>query len=760
MKLIFRVSLLFISCYTAIAQNSISGNIVDTKNNPLIGVEIYAAELHKGTVTDINGNYTLKNLPNGKVKITFSYLGYQTQNKVIEFTSKNQQLNITLQESVFTIDEVIISTPFNKLQSENVMKVERLTAASLKKTGAPTLIAGLEKIAGVSQIATGTSIGKPVIRGLSGNRVLVYAQGVRLENQQFGDEHGLGLNDEGIESAEVIKGPASLLYGSDALGGVLYLNPEKFALTNNTKTTFSQKLFSNTYGSNTSIGYKTSSDTWKFLTRVSRNYHADYKTPNNKRITNTRFRENDFKVGLGYNSAKYSNELRYNFNQSKLGITEGIEAQNKYTIPLEPYQQINNHILSLHNHFYFENSKLDIDLGYIYNDRSEFEEHHDEHHDDDDDDDHEEEHEEEHEEGAALQMKLKTFNYNVKYHLPSNNDGIERILGIQGMSQTNTNLGEEILIPNAKINDLGVFYTLNKQWDTSSIQGGIRFDTRSLNTEKHLVAHEDEVHVFNPLQKDYLSFTASLGYKFELIKSVTTRLNVASGFRAPNLAELASNGVHHGTNRFEIGNPDLDTEKNIQFDVSLEYKTDHIELFGNAFYNKLNDYIYLSPTGEVEDGAPVFNYIQNNAKLYGGEFGFHLHPHPIDWLHLESSFEMVIGKQHNGAYLPLIPANTFKNTLRTEFEVNDWLKNGYTNITVTSTMKQSNVSSFETTTNGYNLVSIGLGGDIKFKSVRFSTSFSVTNLFDTKYIHHLSRLKSDNLLNAGRNIVLGLNFTL
>jgi len=315
-----------------------------------------------------------------------------------------------------------------------------------------------------------------------------------------------------------------------------------------------------------------------------------------------------------------------------------------------------------------------------------------------------------------------------------------------------------LLIPNAKVNDLGLFYTIHKQFKSSSLQAGIRFDTRQLQTEKHIVVHGADTHVFNPLDKNYTSFTASLGYKFTLFDKITTRINTASGFRAPNLAELTSKGVHHGTNRFEVGNADLDTEKNIQLDVSLEYKTDHIEFFGNGFYNQLNDYIFLAPTGAIEDGTPVFKYTQHNAKLYGGEFGFHLHPHPIDWLHLESSFEMVVGKQQNGDYLPLIPANTFKNTLRTEFKINDWLKNGYTNLTVTSTLSQKNVGIFETASDGYHLVSLGFGGDIELNSLKFNTTFSVNNLIDTKYIHHLSRLKSDGILNAGRNIVLGVSF--
>jgi iron complex outermembrane recepter protein len=744
MKVAFKI-LFLLSCVSTLAQNNLSGIITNINKEPLVGVEVYTTEFHKGTVTDENGKYQLKNLPNGKVKISFSFIGFQTESKEVVFNSKSITLDIVLFESVFTIDEVIISTPFNKLQSENVMKVERLTSLALKRTGAPTLIAALESVSGVSQISTGTSIGKPVIRGLSGNRVLVYAQGVRLENQQFGDEHGLGLNDGGIESAEVIKGPASLLYGSDALGGVLYLNPEKFSSINKTNATLSQQFYSNTLGSNTSVGFKTSSETWKYLARLNVNTHSDYKTPNKERVTNTRFQENDFKFGLGYNSDNYSNEFRYNYNHSVLGLTEGIGEQNSSTTPEEPYQKIENQIFSLHNHFFFENSKLDVDLGYIFNDRNEFEEH-----------DPSEEHHEEEE--PALRLKLKTFNYNLKYSLPTSKNGFESILGIQGMHQTNKNFGEELLIPNAKINDIGVFFTGNKKLENSTIQAGIRFDSRSLQTEKHIVEHDGDIHVFAPLNNNYTSFTASLGYKFQLFEKITTRINAASGFRAPNLAELTSNGIHHGTNRFELGNSNLENEKNIQLDLSLEYKTDHIELFGNGFYNHLNDYIYLYPTGSIEDGAPVYKYTQHNAKLYGGEFGFHYHPHPIDWLHLESSFEMVIGKQQNGDYLPLIPANTFKNTFRTEFEINNWLMNGYSSLTVTSTMNQSNVSGFETSTNGYHLVSFGFGGDVELNSLKFNTSFSVTNLFDATYIHHLSRLKSDGILNAGRNIVMGVSF--
>jgi iron complex outermembrane receptor protein len=136
-----------------------------------------------------------------------------------------------------------------------------------------------------------------------------------------------------------------------------------------------------------------------------------------------------------------------------------------------------------------------------------------------------------------------------------------------------------------------------------------------------------------------------LGYKMDLADDLI-RLNLASGFRAPNLAELTSNGVHEGTNRYEIGNSDLKTEQNVQSDINLEYNNSHFEFFVNGFY--INNYIYTSPTGRIQDNNDVFSYIQNNAKLYGGEIGLHFHPHPLDWLHYETSFETVTGKKQNG----------------------------------------------------------------------------------------------------------------
>ena len=426
----------------ASAQNKISGTITDKNNKIIPNTIVSIPDIHKETITDENGKYVLTNLPKGNFKIVFSIIGYTSQTITTVLSDNEVELNIALEESVTHMDEVIVSTIFNKLQSQNVMKVEHETLKSLQQKGTATLIEGLATIPGVSQVSTGTSIGKPVIRGLGGNRVLVYSQGVRLENQQFGEEHGLGLNDAGIESVEIIKGPASLLYGSDALGGVLYFNPEKFAKTNEFKSDFSQRFFSNTLGSNTSVGVKTSSEKWKFLARGSYNTHSDYQIADGDRVTNTRYNETDFKAGIGYNNSSFSSVLRYNFNKLDLGIPEnGIAEQSTSKNTQYPSQGVDNHILSLHNTLFFKKSKLDADLGYIFNDRSEFED----------------------SDVAVLHMKLRTLNYDVKYYLPKTGK-IETIIGTQGMYQTNTNFGEELLIPDAVTNDFGIFGTSNYEW--------------------------------------------------------------------------------------------------------------------------------------------------------------------------------------------------------------------------------------------------------------------------------------------------------
>lgn len=733
MKNILCLLAVFLLYTAANAQNSLIGKITSKENNQPVPATVYIPQLEKGAAADFDGNYKLNNIPDGNYNVVFSSLGYATISKKINF-SNNQNVteNLQLEESAVEMEEVIVSTPFHKLQSDNVMKVERISTESLNSSGAVTLAEGIKNIAGVDLISTGTGIGKPVIRGLSSNRVLTYTQGVRLENQQFGDEHGLGINEAGIESVEVIKGPASLLYGSDALGGVLYLNPEKFAISGETHGDLSSTYFSNTLGTSTNLGIKTSGEKLNFLARGSYSAFSDYKTGADYRVTNSRFNEKDLKTGLQYLETKFKSTLRYNYNRSSIGIAEEVGEQT-HSKDLElPFQKVDNHILSFDNTVFFNNSSLDVKAGYLFNDRREFE----------DDPS-----------TAALRLKLNTFNYDVKYNLPQLGK-FETIIGLQGMFQNNKNEGEEILIPDANTTDIGLLATSHYHLEKVDLQAGIRFDSRKIESEAARNPLDED---FIPaLNKTFTSFTAALGAKVDLFEKFSTRVNLASGFRAPNLAELTSNGVHEGTNRYEKGNAELTNEQNFQTDLSFEYRNEHVEFFANGFYNAVNDYIFISPTNETIDDAQVYDYIQDDAALYGGEFGFHLHPHPLDWLHLESSFETVTGKLNNDDYLPLIPANSLRNTFRLELNDSKTRRNSFAFITLENTFDQKNVSNFETRTDGYSLLSAGVESSFQLQKVMLKLGVNGTNLTDKEYISHLSRFKPDGIFNIGRSINVNL----
>lgn len=732
------IGLLLATCVSlnTTAQSTLSGTVTNQDGTPILAT-VYLPALENGAATDLDGNYSITQIPNGTYNVIYSSLGYATQSVRLAFQDDQSIIHkVILLESAVEMEEVILSTPFHKLQSDNVMKVERITTESLTTGGAINLSQGISNIAGVSTISTGTGIGKPVIRGLSSNRVLTYAQGVRLENQQFGDEHGLGISAAGVESVEVIKGPASLLYGSDALGGVLYINPELFADSGEFTADAATSYFSNTRGTMSTLGLKSSGEKFKFLLRAAYSSHADYQTGETMRVTNSRYNDYDIKSGLRFQNSIWKTTLRYNYNRSNIGIPEEIGEQTTSRDLLLPFQEIDNHILSWANTIFLRNSSLDMKLGYTFNDRREFEDSPNE---------------------AALRLKLNTFSYDLKYNLPDLGK-FETIVGVQGMFQKNKNFGEEILIPNAEKVDFGIFATSHYHLEKVDLQGGLRLDTRSITTE---VARDPMEFNFIPsLDRNFTSFNAALGAKVDITNNLLARLNLASGFRAPNLAELTSNGVHEGTNRYEIGNAELDSEQNIQTDLSLEFRNEHFEIFANGFYNTVNNYIFLTPTGEVLEDNFVFNYVQNDAALYGGEFGFHIHPHPLDWLHLESSFETVVGELKNGGDLSLIPANNLRSTLHFDLKEGQLLKENSAFLTLQNTFDQNRVSDFETTSQGYNLLSVGVKTLLDWDKISCQIVFNVNNLTNETYVPHLSRLKVDDIAGIGRNYSVRLKIDL
>lgn len=730
------ILLLMLMSYSVVtfAQNAVFGTLKSENKQPIINAKITVYESNSYTFSNQNGDFLLTNVPVGTCTLLFEKEGFELKSETFHLAvNENKKVEITLQAHAHHIDEVLVSSVFNKTQKENVMKIDHLTLKNIQNQGVVSLSEALTSNPGVSQVATGNSIGKPVIRGLSGNRVLTYAQGIRLENQQFGEEHGLGLNANGLESVEIIKGPASLLYGSDAMGGVLYFNPEKYTMSGKTNGEFNQIFHSNTQGSNTSFGVKSSSDTFKFLWQNNYTTHADYKIPNGESVVNTRFIEKDIKLGTAYETSKYTADLRYNYNGLNTGLPEQDLVEAQFRTPLFPNQRIDNHIVSLNQKVFFSKSRLESTIGYVFNARKEIES----------------------ADEVALNMKLKTFNYNFRYYLPTYGK-LETIIGLQGLQQKNTNYGTERLIPDAVMTDIGFFATTQLNLSKNTLQLGLRYDQRKVNALRFGI--EGEEGFFPSINRNFSSFNAAFGVKSKWNAALVLRINVATGFRAPNLAELTSNGVHEGSNRYEIGNGALKNEQNIQLDLNVDYTKEHFDFFVNGFYNRIANYIFIQPTAAEIDGNVVYKYTQNNAALFGGEMGIHLHPHPLDWLHITSSYEMVIGQQKGNLNLPLLPANVLKNNFKASFNINSTFKNAYVYVQANYTLAQNRIGSFETPTANYLLLGSGIGTDVHWNKLNFKLFVSGTNLLNKAYIAHLSRLKSEGILNMGRNIVLGLKF--
>lgn len=720
--------------YDSHAQNLIKGKITDQDNLPLTGATIFLPELNKGTMADNNGFYKLSGLPSGKVKIQFSYIGYTNKIETIILQNPETELNVTLEATTIRTEEIVVTGGYSSTQHENAIKIEALKLDYSDTRPTPNFTDIITKIPGVSMISKGSGVSKPVIRGLSMNDILILNNGVRFENYQYSDHHPLGIDEFGIEDVEVIKGPSSLLYGSDAIGGVINFIKEKPAPIGTVEGDYNLQLFSNTLGIINNFGLKGSSQHLFGGIRFGQKSNSDFLQGGGDFVPNTRFKEYSIKLNTGITGKSGTFRLFYDYGRQNLGLAEeeAVESITKRGRNLEIfYQQFNTHLLTSQNKLYLGSMKLDINSAYQNTELIHFGE----------------------PDAYEIQMRLATLTYDAKLYLPSDKNS-EYIVGYQGMYQNNLNLNDrEIkLLPDASIVNNSVFFLLQKTlFDRLKLQTGLRFDDRSISTIA--LGDEGQPDYREALYNKYSSFSGSLGATYSVNEELLLRSNIASAYRTPNLAELTSNGQHE--TRYEIGDKNLVPEKSYEIDLSMHYHKDNLTIDLAGFYNNINNYIFISPTGDTTyTGLHIYEYEQNNSFLSGGEAGIHFHPENMKWLHLLTTFSAVTGKQKSGSYLPYIPAKKIYFEFRAEKEALAFLHQPFLMITSTSVFKQGNPAPEETPTNGYTLMDIVIGGQVKVKDQYISVSLGATNIFDKLYIDHLSTLKEVGFFNPGRNLTL------
>ena len=643
----------------------------------------------------------------------------------------------------------------------------------LRATASTNVIDAISHQPGVSQLTTGGSISKPIIRGLGYNRVVVMSEGVRQEGQQWGDEHGVEVDGNSVNSVEILKGPASLMYGSDAMAGVVILHQQPTLADGEMKANVTSEYQTNNglFGYHLQMAGNQKGFVWD--AGWSQKMAHAYKNIYDGYVPGSQFREQAGRLMLGVNKGWGHSRLTWTAYHLTPGIVEGErDAQtgelehedgwtgHQYSKSL-PFQQVKHYKLVWDNSLNLSSGYLKALIGYQQNRRQEFEESMDDY---------------------ELYFKLHTLTYDLRY-VTNEFDGWKLSTGIGGMYQKSGNEGEEYLIPDYRLFDFGLYATATKQLgDRWTLNGGVRYDHRHLHGYELM---EDDELRFTDFSRHFNGLTGSIGAVLNVSDNLNLKMNIARGFRTPNMSELASNGVHEGSVRYELGNQQLKSEYSLQVDLGLDFTSRYVSAQLALFANRINNYIFTHRVAEEkEEGYLTYAYTQGDARLLGFEAGVDFHP--IHSVHFSNAFSYVDAQlMHATAdtkYLPFTPAPKWSSELKWELSHHSHptiahhhttdaahrslLNNLYIAAGLDCYLRQSHIyraDDTETETPGYALLSLSAGSDIQWHGKKLAELYvTADNLLDKAYQNHLSRLKyaDENAVTGRRGVYnMGRNIT-
>ena len=650
--------------------------------------------------------------------------------------------------------------------------VSIVTPQVLKATASTNIIDAIARQPGVSQLTTGGSISKPIIRGLGYNRVVVMSEGVRQEGQQWGDEHGVEVDGSSVNSVEILKGPASLMYGSDAMAGVVILHAQPTLAEGEMRASVSTEYQTNNglFGYNLSMSGNQQGFVWD--ARFSQKLAHAYKNEYDGYVPGSQFRERAGRLMLGVNKGWGHSRLTATAYHLTPGIVEG--ERDPETGELEcstdniktygkalPFQQVKHYKAVWDNSLNLSKGYLKAIIGYQQNRRQEFEESMDDY---------------------ELYFKLHTLIYDLRY-VTNEFDGWKLSTGIGGMYQKSVNEGEQYLIPDYRLFDFGLYATATKTLgDRWTLNGGVRYDHRRLHGDELL---EDGEVRFADFSRHFNGLTGSIGAVCNINEHFNLRLNVARGFRTPNMSELASNGVHEGSIRYELGSQQLKAEYSLQADLGLDFTSQYVSAQLALFANRIDNYIFTHRVPEeIEEGYLTYAYTQGDARLLGFEAGIDFHP--IHSVHFSNTFSYVDAQQMHASddtkYLPFTPAPKWSSELKWELSHHSHstvahhherhpfhrslLNNLYIAAGLDCYLKQTHIYSAddtETATPAYALLSLSAGTDLQIHGKKVAELYiTADNLLNRAYQNHLSRLKyaDENSVTGRRGVYnMGRNIT-
>jgi iron complex outermembrane receptor protein len=762
--LISLILILFKCTVFASVLADISGKVTDSKTNqPITGATISIPQLKLTANTNQNGEFTFKSTPQrGKFIVEVSYVGYGSVTRVVDF-SETTPLIFSLQESVVEMKEVVVTgTAVSSNNKQNSTSVSTLSREQLLAPSSNIIDQLAKQVPGVSQITTGPSISKPIIRGLGYNRVVTLNDGIKQQGQQWGDEHGVEIDQYGVERVEVLRGAASLLYGSDALGGVINMLEPLTAPEGQIRGELLSNYSTNNGMSANSMMLTGNESGFVWRTRASYKNAYSFKTPAGY-FPNSGFNETNLNGMVGLNKHWGYSHLSMSYFKNNIGFYEPAvnlagqfvdengdafsEDQFKSRSLEYPRQDIRHYKIGLDNNFILSKGYIKVNLGFQKNQRRELDG-----------------------PDPSLFFDLNTYSTDIKYYATEKNNW-QTVYGMSMDGARSQNRGEEFLVPAYNTLGAGLFGYFKKTWERSTFNFGLRYDYRQ-NKSKQLF--DGSLLKFAAFTNSFSNVSGALGYTYQFNDKLNFKANAGSAFRAPNPAELGSNGVHEGTYRYEIGNSKLDPERSYQADATLEFGGEVINGSFGIYNNYIRNFIYASNTGGEninvanDDGTisnyDVYRYEQVNANLYGAEATLTLHP--VSFIHFDNSFGFTHAQNTTlNRPLSFIPAASLRNTLRFEPKIKG-TRDAYLSLGLENFFKQDRIdATFETSTAGYTLLNAGIGTTLLMGKQPLKLSVSASNLTDLKYYDALSRLRPGRLdqsnptfgvYNTGRNITFGV----
>ncbi len=706
-------------------NESLRGVIMESATGkPIPGASILIEELNRGDAANSDGQFDISGLPSGSYTLIVRSVGFQTVRLNIDYP-KEERLVIRMQvETVRGKDVIVTSSPIGR--NIQYQPAQALNREALQQNAAPSLGEILDGNPGVSTRSFGSAPSRPVIRGLDGDRVLVLQNGERMGDLSgTAVDHAVSLDPLSMDRVEVVRGPASLLYGSSAIGGVvnMFSNDMPREWERGSSGSLATHVATvNDMGAGLAR-FQQGWDSFAVTGRVVYRNGGDIRTPDG-RLPDTSVNNISYGTGMGYRSGNFETGLSISGMDYTYGLPEAIDDPNE-NVEIRMNRTNIQSISTLKMDRFFELAELRIQLSDYGHDEFESEINPD----------------------ASVNEDLEiSFNQQtVSSSLLLRHRSIGRFEGALGLSMNYSQLavgGGEALTPDAESYFLaGYLYEEIRLNSRFNIKTGARLEFK----ETFVKTNELFTDPAEFEDRSDMIFAGAIGLNYTPNRNWEAGFQMARAFRTPGIEELYSYAPHLAAGSFDIGDPTLDNEISLGTDLFLKYRSNRIYSELSLYVNRMNNFINFSPTGEVHgpSGLPVFEYGSTDALLYGFEF-------QTDFTFTERfragvGFDYVRGRERTGEQndLPFIPP--FRTHLSMMYDTGGWWAGPRLRIA----NSQDRVAPNEDLTDGYLLV--GMDAGYRFGH-GVSFSLRVDNLLNESYRDHLSRVEDRNNPMPARNV--------